>query len=131
MSYQSLVLLFITSNCPTSKVGIALFEINVHEWMIYYSVWLIRLTQIDTLLLSFLKGFSNQEFLIQTLPSRQIVNKNVISIYQNQSLGVEKRRQIKFCRLKLQLLFNGSLNILLFFLQPVHYLMCFSSECLN
>ena len=46
-------------------------------------------------------GIFKSEFLIQTLVYRQIVNKNVISMHQNLSLGVDKQRQIRFLELKL------------------------------
>ena len=60
-------------------------------------------------------GIFKSEFLIQALMSRQIVGENVIFIYQNLTLGVDKQRQIKFCKVKLLLLLNGSLNTLCFF----------------
>ena len=42
----------------------------------------------------FLKIFKS-EFPIQALISRTIMNENVISIYQNLSLGVDNQKQIK------------------------------------
>ena len=50
--------------------------------------------EIDTVYLAFLKIFKS-EFLIQALISQLIVNKNVISIYQYLSLGVDKQKQTK------------------------------------
>ena len=50
------------------------------------------------------------EFLIQDLLSRLIVNQNEISVCQNQSLGIDNQNQIKFWKLKMWLLLNGSLD---------------------
>ena len=61
----------------------------------------------------FLKIFKS-EFLIQVLIFRLTVSEIVITIYQHLSLGVKNHRQIKFWKLKLWLLFYGSLNILRF-----------------
>ena len=58
--------------------------------------------------------------LIQDLISRLIVNKNRITIYQNLSLGVDDQKQLKVRKLKMLLLFDGSLNILEFFTHPEH-----------
>ena len=43
------------------------------------------------------------------------MNENGISIYQNLSLDVDNKKQIKFLRLKILLLFKGLLNALRFF----------------
>ena len=53
-------------------------------------------TQINTLFFYILWGFSNRKFLIQALIFRQIVNENVISIYHNLSLGVDKHKESSF-----------------------------------
>ena len=48
--------------------------------------------------------------------------RNGISKYQNLSLGVDNQKQIKFEKLKMSLLFNGSLNTLPFsFIHSVVY----------
>ena len=52
--------------------------------------------------------------------SRLIVKENGIFIHQNLSLGVGNQKQIKFLKLKMLLLFNGSLNTLQFFTHPVY-----------
>ena len=55
------------------------------------------------------------EFFIQALISRLILNKYGISIFKNLSLGADNQKPTKCTKLKLWLLFNGSLNILRFF----------------
>ena len=75
------------------------------------------------------------EFLIQALISRQIVNQNVVYVHQNLSLGIDSQRKIKFSKMKLPFLFNGSLNTLrltlrFFLVRPVYQttLSCFPVE---
>ena len=63
-------------------------------------------------------GYSSRRFWFKTLISRVIVNKNVISIYQNLSLDASNQKQVNFLKLPLWLLFNGSLNTLRFFTHP-------------
>ena len=63
--------------------------------------------KIDVLFFNFLKIFKLQ-FLIQDFISWLIVNENGIYIYQNLSLGVDNQKQIKFWKLKMWALFNGS-----------------------
>ena len=70
--------------------------------------------KIDALFLPFLSIFRS-EFLIPDLISRLIVNKNVISVYRNLSWDVDNQKQIKSRKLKISILFNGSLNTLSFF----------------
>ena len=49
--------------------------------------------QIDTLFFGSILKIFKSEIFIQTLISRLTVNKNVISIYQNLSLGVYSQKQ--------------------------------------
>ena len=55
------------------------------------------------------------DFLIQDLLFRLIVNENGISMYQNLRLGVDNQKQVRFRKLKMLLLFDGSLNTIRFF----------------
>ena len=58
-------------------------------------------------------------FWVDDLISRVIVHENVISAYQHLSLGVDNQKQIRFRKLKMLLLFNGSLNTAIFFYHPI------------
>ena len=62
--------------------------------------------------------FFKSEFLIQDLISRLMVNKNRKNMCQNLSLRFNNQNQIKFRKLKIFLLFNGSLSTLYFFYSP-------------
>ena len=74
--------------------------------MKYYRLWLIFIhLKIDTQFYVLLRIFKS-EFLIQDLISRLTVNKNEISIDRNLSLGVDNKKLIKICKLKMSFLFN-------------------------